>query len=125
MKNFRTRLPLDRSANTQRLTVMSHPNNGNVIPGPKFQDAEDMQGIEEFMIKGNEVSKYKIQGVAVYENNPDVYSVMTDGGTEISINPDELNWYTQPIHNAVLIGLDKSVGLKISENVLEVAKTRT
>ncbi len=91
------------------------PNNGNVIPGPKFQDAEDMQGIEEFMIKGNEVSKYKIQGVAVYENNPDVYSVMTDGGTEISINPDELNWYTQPIHNAVLIGLDKSVGLKISE----------
>ena len=40
---------------------------------------------------------------------------MTDGGTEISINPDELNWYTQPIHNAVLIGLDKSVGLKISE----------
>ena len=91
------------------------PTNGNVIPGEKFQDADDMQGIEEFMVKGDAVSKYKIQGVAVYENNPDLYSVMTDGGTEISINPDELNWYTQPIHNAVLIGLDKSVGLKISE----------
>ena len=89
------------------------PDNGNVIPGAKFDGG--MEGIQEFMIKGNAVSKYKIQGVAVYENNPDVYSVMTDGGTEISIKPEKLNWYTQPIHNAVLSGLDKSVGLKISE----------
>ena len=107
------------------LGMIDFDQRGMPIPGPKLQNASEQvqAGIANLLAKGDAVKKSTIQDIVFYKDNPNLIGVITTDGREITMDPNNLNWYTQPIHTAIQSGLQKETGLTI-EKLWEDAHTK-
>lgn len=103
------------------LKLIEFDDRGNVTAGPALAtaDADTQAGVANLLAEGQSTTKSTIQNVVFYRDNPTLVGVVTTDGREVSMDPENLNWYTQPIYTAIKAGLQKETGLtteKLWEN---------
>ena len=84
------------------------------VQGKLGKNDATAQAVVDLFATQSPVKSESIQDVIMYEGNPGIFSVKTDGGGLVTVDINNLNAYTQSVYSAVKIGLAKS-GLDISD----------